>query len=106
MKLPASVFANPEDAAKNPEDVLDFVPGECWVRLLLLVAEDDDDDAAAFENLLKVLVSGLTAVLVLMGEVLGAKATSMTSSPCFEEKLASGCHFYDTLSFRQQSVGK
>ena len=56
LKLPASSFSNPEDAAKNPEDVLDFVPGECWVRLLLMAA-DDEDDAAAFENLLKVLVS-------------------------------------------------
>ena len=56
LKLPAAMFSNPEDAAKNPEAVLDFVPGECWVRLLLMAA-DDEDDAAAFENLLKVLVS-------------------------------------------------
>jgi hypothetical protein len=55
LKLPSSLFANPEDAAKKPEDVLDFVPGECWVRLLTLSV--DDEDVFAFENLLAVLVS-------------------------------------------------
>ena len=41
------------EATRNPEDVLDYVPGECWVRLLTLASEDD---VASYEKLLSVLV--------------------------------------------------
>ena len=53
LKLPSSFNSNPTEATRNPEDVLDYVPGECWARLLTMASEDD---VASYEKLLSVLV--------------------------------------------------
>ena len=53
IKLPAALNSNPGDAARNPEDVLDYIPGDCWVRLLRMAP---DEDVPSYENLLAVLV--------------------------------------------------
>ncbi|XP_021931343.1 focadhesin isoform X2 [Zootermopsis nevadensis] len=34
LKLPTSYAKTPVDAARKPEDVLPYIPGECWVQLL------------------------------------------------------------------------
>jgi len=53
IKLPAALSSTPGDAARKPEDVLDYIPGECWVRLLRIAP---DEDVPSYENLLAVLV--------------------------------------------------
>ncbi len=35
LKLPPKYCATPAEAARRPEDVLPYVPAECWPRLLL-----------------------------------------------------------------------
>ena len=30
IKLPARFFTSPVDALRPPEEVLSFIPGECW----------------------------------------------------------------------------
>ena len=34
LKLPGKYCSTPADAARKPEDVLPYVPCECWVKLL------------------------------------------------------------------------
>ncbi|XP_067002022.2 focadhesin [Anabrus simplex] len=34
LKLPSSYAKTPVDAARKPEDVLPYIPGECWMQLL------------------------------------------------------------------------
>nr|CAD7266882.1 unnamed protein product [Timema shepardi] len=34
LKLPSSYAKTPVDAARRPEDVLPYIPGECWIQLL------------------------------------------------------------------------
>jgi hypothetical protein len=34
LKLPSAFCATPMDAARKPEDVLPYVPGQCWVSLI------------------------------------------------------------------------
>ncbi|XP_023716355.1 focadhesin isoform X3 [Cryptotermes secundus] len=34
LKLPASYAKTPVDAARKPEDVLTYIPGECWIQML------------------------------------------------------------------------
>lgn len=38
LKLPAKYCATPSDAARKPEDVLPYVPSECWPQLLVTAA--------------------------------------------------------------------
>jgi len=54
LKLPAKYCATPADAARKPEDVLPYVPSECWVKLL--VATEDSTELAGVERLLCSLV--------------------------------------------------
>ena len=54
LKLPSSFNSNPLEAARNPEDVLDYIPGDCWVSLLTTVS---DEDVASYEKLLSNLVT-------------------------------------------------
>ncbi|KAK7868003.1 hypothetical protein R5R35_010177 [Gryllus longicercus] len=35
LKLPSSYAKTPVDAARKPEDVLPYIPSECWVQMLL-----------------------------------------------------------------------
>jgi hypothetical protein len=37
LRLPPKYCATPAEAARRPEDVLPYVPAECWPRLLLLL---------------------------------------------------------------------
>ena len=54
LKLPSSFNSNPLEAARNPEDVLDYIPGDCWVSLLTTAS---DEDVASYEKLLSDLVT-------------------------------------------------
>eukprot|EP00092_Neocalanus_flemingeri_P036633 GFUD01039886.1.p1 GENE.GFUD01039886.1~~GFUD01039886.1.p1 ORF type:complete len:1196 (+),score=396.15 GFUD01039886.1:57-3644(+) len=50
LKLPAKYCATPSDAARKPEDVLSYVPSECWVKLL--VNTEDITELTGVEGLL------------------------------------------------------
>jgi hypothetical protein len=40
LKLPPKYCATPAEAARRPEDVLPYVPAECWPRLLLAAGKN------------------------------------------------------------------
>jgi hypothetical protein len=40
LKLPPKYCATPAEAARRPEDVLPYVPAECWPRLLLTAGKE------------------------------------------------------------------
>ena len=40
LRLPPKYCATPAEAARRPEDVLPYVPAECWPKLLLTTAGD------------------------------------------------------------------
>jgi len=50
LKLPAKYCATPADAARKPEDVLPYVPSECWVKLL--ASAEDTTELTGVERLL------------------------------------------------------
>jgi len=54
LKLPQKYCATPADAARKPEDVLPYVPGECWAKLL--ASAEDVVVLAGVEKLLTNLV--------------------------------------------------
>ena len=41
LRLPAKYCSTPADAARRPEDVLTYVPGECWAQLLEQVGDSE-----------------------------------------------------------------
>jgi hypothetical protein len=43
LKLPPKYCSTPAEAARRPEDVLPYVPGECWPRLLGLASSGSED---------------------------------------------------------------
>ncbi|XP_063226098.1 focadhesin isoform X2 [Bacillus rossius redtenbacheri] len=45
LKLPSAYAKTPVDAARKPEDVLPYIPGECWIQLLENVKEEALDVA-------------------------------------------------------------
>lgn len=49
IRLPFNLIADlPESAPQAPEDVLDYVPGNCWTMLLSSVFEEDVDSVVHF----------------------------------------------------------
>ena len=55
VKLPAKYCSTPADASRRPEDVLDYVPSECWARLLL----SDGQSEVLLRSLVRLEVEGL-----------------------------------------------
>ncbi|XP_054278841.1 focadhesin [Macrosteles quadrilineatus] len=47
VKIPPELVKTPADAARKPEDVLDYVPGECWVQVLSFVGRESASKAVA-----------------------------------------------------------
>ena len=41
VRLPAKYCSSPAEASRRPEDVLPYVPSECWARLLLTEADSE-----------------------------------------------------------------
>ena len=46
LKLPLIFCSTPADAARKPEDVLDYVPGEAWLNLISKAPSSHDRSAA------------------------------------------------------------
>ena len=55
VKLPAKYCSTPADASRTPEDVLDYVPSDCWARLLL----SDGQSEVLVRSLVRLEVEGL-----------------------------------------------
>lgn len=66
LKLPPKYCATPAEAARRPEDVLPYVPAECWPRLLMTGAAGSSEQQAAAASSPQLLegVKGLLAALV------------------------------------------
>ncbi|XP_046661651.1 uncharacterized protein LOC124354898 isoform X2 [Homalodisca vitripennis] len=47
ITLPPEMAKTPVDAARRPEDVLDYIPGECWIQLLRHVGTESASLAIA-----------------------------------------------------------
>lgn len=45
LTLPPSMAKTPIDAAKDPVDVLTYIPGECWIQMLQKINQDALEDA-------------------------------------------------------------
>ena len=69
LKLPARYCATPAEAARRPEDVLPYVPGECWGRL-----------AAAAPACRPLLTSLVTAEVAALPRAVYSLSQSMQSA--------------------------